>query len=79
MAFRADSGEEFDLMLGPVWFLQDNGIVLSQGEPVTVTASRVEPYDGGRHHGNGPGRCHHHLAGCRFGQDPIERRRRGDW
>jgi len=55
MAFRADSGEEFDLMLGPVWFLQDNGIVLSQGEPVTVTASRVEPYDGGRHHGNGPG------------------------
>lgn len=55
MSFRADDGEEYDLMLAPIWFLQDSGIVLSQGERITVIASRVEGYDGGYHHGNGPG------------------------
>lgn len=50
---RADGGDDLELMLAPSWYLQDNGIDLSTGERVTVTGSRVDAYDGGRHHGGG--------------------------
>lgn len=50
-----DNGDKVELMLGPVWFLEENGIVPSIGERVTVTGSRVDAYDDGRHHGGGNG------------------------
>lgn len=55
IAFRADDGTSFDLMLAPDWFLQQAGIALSIDERITVTGSRVEPYDGGYHSRTLPG------------------------
>lgn len=57
MAFelRMPDGDTVELMLAPEWFLEENGIFLANGEQVTVTGSRVEPYDEGDHHGNGQG------------------------
>ena len=56
---NADGGKKYDLMLGPYWYLEENGIVLSAGESVSVTGSVVEPYGpgfghmGGGHMGGG--------------------------
>jgi len=55
------NGDVVELMLAPEWFLADNGIVLVNGEQVTITGSRVDDYDGGRHHGGGNGG---HGGGC---------------
>lgn len=57
-AFTANDGTGFDLMLAPAWFLQENGVVLQVGDQIVVAGSRVEPYDGGRHHGPGAGPGH---------------------
>ena len=68
----ADDGESYDLMLGPEWFLADQGLVLDEGERVTVTGSVVEPYGeqpwmGGHH---GAGAPSHHGGGPHGGGDP---------
>lgn len=42
--FNAESGESFYLMLGPWWYLEENGIDLEPGLALEVTGSIVEPY-----------------------------------
>lgn len=42
----ADDGESYELMLGPAWFVEDNGLALAAGDRVTVTGSIVPPYTG---------------------------------
>jgi len=71
MAFEMalGGGEVVELMLAPAWYLEENGIVLVNGEQVTVTGSRVPPYDGGRHHGGGGGHGGGHGGGGMMGGD----------
>ena len=61
--FEADNGEVFELMLSPVWFLEENGIALSPGERITVTGSVVDEYDNGDHHGSDGGHGNGHGDG----------------
>jgi hypothetical protein len=72
MAFEMSlgNGDEVELMLAPEWFLADNGIILVNGEQVTVTGSRVAEYDGGRHHGGGNGG--HGGGGMMGGDDDAD-------
>lgn len=42
--FETRGGESFYLMLGPWWYLEQNGIELEPGDDITVTGSVVEPY-----------------------------------
>jgi hypothetical protein len=67
--FETDSGEELELMLAPAWFLEDNGIFLSEGERITITGSLIEEYDNGNHHGGGPGHGGSGHGGGMMGND----------
>lgn len=53
----ADDGTPYELMLAPDWFLAEGGIVLVDGDRVTVTGSLVEPYgqQAWKGHGGGHG------------------------
>jgi len=42
--FQSNSGAVFYAMLGPWWYLEDNGIELEVGLRVTITGSVVDPY-----------------------------------
>jgi hypothetical protein len=42
--FESDGGGTFYLMLGPYWYLEENGIELEVGLKVKVTGSVVQPY-----------------------------------
>ena len=42
--FRSDAGDVYYAMLGPWWFLEDNGVELEVGLRVTITGSVVAPY-----------------------------------
>ncbi len=42
--FSSDDGESFYAMLGPWWYLEENGIELETGLALEVTGSIVEPY-----------------------------------
>jgi hypothetical protein len=66
---EADSGEELELMVAPAWFLEENGIVLGDGERITTTGSLIEEYDNGNHHGGGPGHGGSALGGMMSGDD----------
>lgn len=54
---KADSGEEYDLMLAPYWYLEENGIFLEEDDRVTITGSIIDGYiqGGGHHMGGGMG------------------------
>lgn len=53
--FEAEDGKHYELMLAPVWYLEENGILLQAGNKITVRGSIVEAYDGSPgghgHHG----------------------------
>ena len=53
--FKAQNGYEFELMVAPAWFLEQNGIALRNGERIAITGSLIDEYDNGNHHGNGSG------------------------
>lgn len=51
--FKSQNGDEFELMMAPAWFLEQNGISLSNGERITAVGSVVSEYDNGKHHAGG--------------------------
>lgn len=51
--FKAQNGDEFELMVAPAWFLEENGVALRNGERIAVTGSLVDEYDNGNHHAGG--------------------------
>jgi hypothetical protein len=67
--FKAQGGDELELMVAPAWFLEENGIVLSNGERITVTGSLLDEYDNGNHHSGGSGHGGSGHGGMMGGQD----------
>lgn len=72
-------GAIYELMLGPAWFLADQGITLHEGDLVRVTGSRVDSYgdqpwmQGPHGPGNGSNHGPHGPGNGPPGGDPGER------